>query len=46
MSKLDFFLLIFLPSQLTQCTLLTNIELRGDKTKETTTGKVLKYLEF
>ena len=43
MSKLDFFLLMFLPSQQTQCTLLINIELRGDKIKETTTGEVLKY---
>ena len=43
MSRLDFFLLMFPPSQLTQCTLLTNIAFRKNKIKEATTGEVLKY---
>ena len=40
MSRLYFFLLMFLLSQITRCTSLTNIELRRDKLKETTTGEV------
>ena len=40
MSRLYFFLLMFLLSQLTRCTSLTNIELRRDKLKEATTGEV------
>ena len=43
MSRLDFFLLMSPPSQLTQCTLLSNIAFRKNHIKETATGEVLKY---
>ena len=43
MSRLYIYLLIFSPSQLRQCILLTNIAVRRDKLNETTTGEVLKY---
>ena len=43
MSRFDFFLLMFTPSQLAQCCLSTNIAFRRNGIKETTTGEVLKY---
>ena len=46
MSRLDFFLPMFPPSQLTQYTLLTHIVFRKNQIKETTTGEVLKYFEI
>ena len=43
MSRLNFFLLIFPPAQLTQCTVLTNKVLKKEKLKETTTGEILIF---
>ena len=43
MLRLDFVLLLFSPSQLTQCTLLTNIMLRRQRMKEATTGEILNF---
>ena len=42
MSRLDFFLVMFPPAQLIQCTVLTNKVLKKEKLKETTTGEILK----
>ena len=42
MSRSDF-LIMFPPSQLTQCTFFTIIVLRKQKMKEIATGKILKF---
>ena len=43
MSRLDYFLVMFLPAQLIQCTILTNRVLKKEKLKETKTEEILKY---
>ena len=44
MSRLDFFMVIFPPAHLIQCTVLTNKVLKKEKLKETTTGEILKLM--
>ena len=43
MSRLDYFLVMFPPAQLVQCTILTNIVLKKEKLKESTTGEILTF---
>ena len=43
MSRLGFFLVMFPPTQLIQCTVLTNRVLKKEKLKETTTGEILNF---